>query len=81
MTYRFVRDSQSRVVRFGLTCFQMIDGVKCHAFVPAKKRGNILTIDSILTYAIDSDGNSVCGDYKIVSIGVGKIANVICIKL
>ena len=74
------RDSQSRVVRYGMKCYTFINGVKCQSYAHAKKEGNFLVISENYSDCIDFDGQPVNGKYKIISILNGKIADVICSK-
>ncbi len=78
---KLVKDSQSRIVRYGMKCFEIIDGVKCQSFANAKKKGNNLVISEAFSSCIDANGQSVSGTYKIVSVGAGRIAEVVCEKL
>lgn len=75
------KDRQSRIVRYGLNCFHILNGIKCHAYAHANKKGNTLVISDAFEGCIDANGQSVVGIYKIVNVGTGKIANVICEKL
>ena len=77
----FVKDSQSRIVRYGIKCFQMIDGMRCYAFAHATKKGNTLVVSDNFSYCIDAQGNSLNGTYKIISVGNGNIAPVNCEKI
>ena len=77
----FVKDSQSRIVRYGIKCFQIIDGVKCYAFAHAKKTGNTLSVSDSFNYCVDFNGNIISGKYIILSEGTGKISDVICEKI
>lgn len=76
----FIKDSQSRITNYGIKCFQLIDGIKCHAFAYAKKKGNILIVSDCYSYCIDENDNTLNGSYKIIEIGTGKIANIKSIK-
>ena len=78
---KLVKDSQSRIVRYGMKCFQIIDGMKCYAFAHANKKGNTLVISEAFNTCVDANGQSVSGTYKIVSVGTGRIAEVVCEKL
>ena len=75
------KDSQSRVARYGVKCFTMVNGYKCQAYAHAKKEGNYLVISENYNDCIDLNGQSVSGRYKILTIGNGRIADVICSKV
>lgn len=77
----FIKDSQSRITRYGIKCFQLNNGIKCYAFAPAKKIGKKLIISDLHSDLINANGESIHGEYLIKSIDNGKIANVICEKL
>ncbi len=81
MTTIFIKDSQSRITRYGLKCFQLIDGIKCQAFAHATKKGNNLIISNNFNDCFESDNKTVIGVYKIIKEEHGRIANVICEKL
>jgi len=76
-----VKDSQSRIVRYGMKCFRNDGGYKVQAFANAKKSGNKLIISDVYNDCFDSEGNIVSGTYKIISVGVGKIAEIKCEKI
>jgi len=78
---KLIKDSQSRITRYGMQCDQIIDGVKCLAFARATKKGNSLIINENYKDFFDIDGKSVSGVYKIISTGTGKISEVICEKI
>ncbi len=81
MTTTFVKDSQTRVTRYGIKCFQSIDGVKCYAFAHADKKANNIVVSNNFSDFVDINGNSISGTYKIINTGVGKVANVTCEKV
>jgi hypothetical protein len=76
-----IQDNQSRITRYGMKCFNIIDGVKCQAFAHAKKKGNKILISDSYSDCIDENGNTVSGVYKIINIGEGRIAEIICEKI
>ena len=78
---QLIIDKQTRITRYGMKCFQIIDGIKCHAYAYAKKKNNNLIISENYNDLIDANGNCVSGTYKILSIGNGKIANINCEKI
>jgi hypothetical protein len=75
------RDSQSRIVRYGVKCYTIVNGYKCQAYAHAKKVGNYLVISENYNDCIDFDGQIVSGKYKIITVGRGNIAEVICSKV
>jgi hypothetical protein len=75
------KDSQSRIVRYGVKCYTNVNGYKCQAYAHAKKVGNYLVISENYNDCIDFDGQSVSGKYKIITVGRGNIAEVICSKV
>jgi hypothetical protein len=80
-TTTFVKDSQSRITRYGMKCLQIIDGMKCYAFAHATKKGGTLVISENYSSCIDNNGNSISGTYRIVTTGIGNVAPVVCEKL
>jgi hypothetical protein len=76
-----IQSKQTRITRYGIKCFQIIDGIKCHASAVANKKRNTLVISENFSDLVDANGISVSGTYKIISIGRGKIAEVICEKI
>jgi hypothetical protein len=76
-----IKDRQSRIVRYGMACFQINNGMKCQAFAHATKKGNNLIISENYSDLIDCNGNSVSGTYKILTVTNGKIAEVYCEKI
>ena len=76
-----VKDSQSRIVRYGIKCFRVDGGYKVQAFANAKKSGNKLVISNIYNDCFDIEGCPVSGTYKIVSEGLGRIAEIKCEKI
>jgi len=78
---KLVKDSQSRITRYGIKCFHLVNGFKCSAFAHAEKKGNKLVISESFNTCIDANGQSITGIYKIITVGTGKIAEVICEKL
>ena len=76
-----IQDNQTRITRYGIKCFQIIGGIKCYASAVATKKRNTLVISENFADCVDANGISVSGTYKIISIGKGKIAEVICEKL
>jgi hypothetical protein len=75
------KDSQSSIVRYGVKCYTNVNGHKCQAYAHAKKVGNYLVISENYNDCIDFDGQSVSGKYKIITVGRGNIAEVICSKV
>ena len=75
------RDSQSRIIRYGLKCYTLVNGYKCQSYAYAKKVGNFLEISDNYNDCFDIDGELVNGKYKIITIGKGRIADVICSKI
>ena len=75
------RDSQSRIVRYGVKCYTIVNGYKCQAYAHAKKEGNYLVISENYNDCIDFDGQPVSGRYKIITVGRGNISEVICSKV
>ena len=81
MRTEFIKDSQSRVTRYGMKCHKLINGYKVQQFAHADKKGNTLVISKNFSDCINNDGESIAGIYKILEIGKGKIATVLCEKI
>lgn len=79
--YTFVKDSQSRIIRYGIKCLQLIDGYKCHSFAPATKKGNKLIVSDNCEGCFGADNMPINGIYQIITEGKGRIADVLCNKL
>jgi hypothetical protein len=81
MRTEFIKDSQSRITRYGMKVYQLINGCKVQAYAHANKKGNTLIISENFSDLVNDSGEKITGVYKILEIGKGKIATVKCVKL